>query len=108
MNLSQNARFALVIAEAVKNNYWQADQTQWANFVANIRKNAQPPVGSLTIHENVWQIPLANGIPFLGKLVEVAEEMNIPLRILFLDATPDWIKCPPDGSPQSQRTAGPS
>jgi hypothetical protein len=70
--------------------------SSWQDFVTNIRNNTSPPSKTITIHENVWLIPLANGLPFLGDLVRRAESCQIPMRVLFLEEEPTWIKYPPD------------
>ena len=93
---SKNAKFALVIAEPPENQYRESDTKRWQDFVNNIPRFAPPNKETLTIHENVWRIPLDTGMPFLCKLFGFANGAGIPLHILFLDAEPEWIKYPPD------------
>ncbi len=90
-----NAKFALVIAGSLSHQYGGPDEGQWRSFLASIQKNVPPDEGTLRIRENVWQIPLDTGMPFLSKLFDWASGMRIPMHILFLDEKPDWIQYPP-------------
>ena len=101
MNVSKNAKFALVIAEARKNEEHESDAASWNEFVANVPKQARPNEETQTIHDNVWLIPMDTGIPFLVRLFDLSNGANIHLRILFLDAEPDWIQYPPDIKPDA-------
>jgi hypothetical protein len=95
MNISQNAKFALVIAEYPKNTYGENDKMKWEQFLGTAMSKFPQSKNTPTIHEGVWQIPLESDMPFLAKLCQRACEMDIHLRILFLDADPDWLHCPP-------------
>ena len=64
--------------------------------------NAVLPEGTQKIHENVWLLPLANGLPFLAKLIDWGNSYSIPIRILFLAELPIWIKYPPDAKPADE------
>jgi hypothetical protein len=98
-NLVTDAKLALVIAEGkppLVPNMNDRAPTQWQFFVAKVGELGTPPAGTLTIHENVWLIPLANGLPFATKLIEWAQSYSVSIRILFLTEVPVWIKYPPD------------
>ena len=99
MNVSKNAKFALVIAEARRNNNQETDAASWNEFVAKVPRHARPSQETHRIHDNVWLIPMDTGIPFLVRLFDLSNGANIQLRILFLDAEPDWIQYPPDIKP---------
>jgi len=99
VNVSKNAKFALVIAEARKNDDQESDAASWSAFVAKVPKLARPSQETQRIHDNVWLIPMDTGIPFLVRLFDLSNGANIHLRILFLDAEPDWIQYPPDIKP---------
>ena len=101
VNVSNNAKFALVIAEARKNEHPESDAASWNQFVAQVPKKARPSPETQTIHDNVWLIPMDTGIPFLVRLFDLSNGSNIHLRILFLDAEPDWIQYPPDIKPDA-------
>jgi hypothetical protein len=104
-NLVTDAKFAFVVAEW---NYkqWQGNdhKEKWQQFLSAIQRNAKLPAGMQTIHENVWLLPLANGLPFLANLIEWARSYEIPIRILFLAEAPDWIKYPPDATEAVSQT----
>ncbi len=92
----KNAKIALVIAEPIKSKAGYADQDTWRSFLASIQKNVKQIEGIDCFHENVWQIPLDNGLPFLVELLRWAGGIGIQIRVLFLEEAPDWIKYPPD------------
>jgi hypothetical protein len=97
IDLSNNSRFAFVVCERpVYSLDIQNPERKWQEFLTNIQYQLKPVEGIQRIHDNVWLIPLANGMPFLTKLFEWATSMGIPLRILFLESEPAWIKYPPD------------
>jgi hypothetical protein len=100
-----NSRFALVIAERPPSDMNDVPISRWDRFLDDIQKNIKPCRGMQKIHENVWLLPLETGIPFLGRLMEWADGYHIPLRILFLDEEPDWIKIPPDPAPPAHLEA---
>ena len=101
VNVSNNAKFALVIAEARKNEHHESDAASWSQFVAQVPKKARPSQETQWIHDNVWLIPMDTGIPFLVRLFDLSNGSGIHLRILFLDAEPDWIQYPPDIKPDA-------
>jgi hypothetical protein len=101
MNVSRNAKFALVIAEAKKNEHGESDAGSWSEFLSNVPRRARPSPETQTIHDNVWLIPMNTGIPFLVRLFDLSNGSGILLRILFLDAEPDWIQYPPDTKPDA-------
>jgi hypothetical protein len=51
------------------------------------------------VHENVWLIPLADGLPFLAKLIDWGGSDGVSIRILFLAEASNWIKYPPAAKP---------
>lgn len=51
--------------------------------------------GAKMLAENVWLIPLHDGLPFLGRLTDAALRKEIPVRILFLPHEPEWTIYPP-------------
>ena len=101
VNVSKNAKFALVIAEARRNERRETDAASWNEFVAKVPQQARPNQETQTIHDNVWLIPMDTGIPFLVRLFDLSNGSDIHLRILFLDAEPDWIQYPPDIKPDT-------
>jgi len=96
--LVTEAKFAFVIAE--KKGYIAGSEhestRQWQDFLGNVQRISFPPAGMQKIHENVWLIPLSNGLPFVTKLIDWGASFGVSIRILFLEEAPDWIKYPPD------------
>ena len=93
---SKNAKYALVIG-ASKASYGHDKRTEWQEFLTTLQNNARTIGETITIHDNVWLIPLDTGMRFLSALVaSVGNNDKVLLRILFLDEEPDWIQYPPD------------
>ncbi len=101
VNVSKNAKFALVIAKARKNEHHESDAESRSEFLAKVPRLGRPNQETKTIHDNVWLIPMDTGIPFLVRLFDLSNGSDIHLRILFLDAEPDWIQYPPDIKPDA-------
>ncbi|MGD1087901.1 MAG: hypothetical protein ABR955_04145 [Verrucomicrobiota bacterium] len=96
MNVSQNAKFALVIASKPEfhNPLVVEPDRNWREFLYDVRQREVRSKVHEKIHENVWQISLNDEMPFLVYLMEQAAQRNIPLHTLFLDAELDWIRYP--------------
>jgi hypothetical protein len=98
MKIDLDAKFAFVVA--AQQPCTPGDETghraSWRLFVDNIRRIEAPPAGMQTIHENIWLIPLANGLPFLADLIRWSTDCHMTLRILFLEEVPNWLIYPPD------------
>ena len=95
-NLVTDAKFAFVVAERQKNIPGVGVQANWQEFLKTVADTAHPPVGTQTIHENIWLIPLATGLPFVSELIRCSGDWSVSIRILFLAQPPVWIKYPPD------------
>jgi len=96
-DFSTNAKLALVIVEPAKCDASNMEpQREWKEFLYKIQERTTPTKTTTKIHENIWLIPLSDGLPFLMDLFLIAKSFHIPLRILFLDSEPDWLKYPPD------------
>ena len=85
---------AIVIADIPNTQDADANRLKWSEFLERIRRNGEMPTGSERMTGNVWQIPLDNGLPFLSRLFQIAEENKISIRALILDEPPAWIKHP--------------
>jgi hypothetical protein len=96
-NLVTDAKYALVIAERkeFRSALGTEPTRQWLDFLGNVQRTADSPSGTQKIHENVWLLPLATGLPFLGKLVDWSGSFEVSIRILFLEEVPNWIEYPP-------------
>jgi hypothetical protein len=96
MNVSQNAKYALVIAEGVRDEHGHEDLLTWRNLVLNIQEISNRAKNTLKIHDNVWLIPLENELPALGAFLQKLTEYNkIHVRGLFLAEFPAWLEWPP-------------
>jgi hypothetical protein len=91
---ANNAKFALVIVERPKLASDEEEKKKWNDFLGSVRQNAKPNKETTLINDNVWLIPLDSGMRFLAQFFEVCAGADIPLRILFLDAEPDWLQYP--------------
>ena len=94
INVNMDARFALVVAagaEPLHEPLKPQSQTLWERFLAAIKT---PPVETSveSFHENVWLIPLDKGLPHLGKILEMAKQNRVTVRVLFLSEKPKWIE----------------
>ena len=74
------------------NSFWQNVQTP------ELKKG-----GTLQLTENVWQIPLGSKLTSLGTLTHAAGVSGMPIRVLFLEETPNWIKSPQDATVSDQK-----
>jgi len=93
MNGFPNAKYAIVIGEAQSSQNYDR-RRRWQEFAASVEHNAQSSADTKTIHDNVWLIPLATNMRFLGQLLEWGRMSGIVLRILFVDEEPDWVVYP--------------
>jgi len=94
---TENVKYALVIGEkppydAVTN----PQERKWDDFLSSVLPKLPTNGKTQKIHDNIWLIPLDTEMRFLCVLFEWANNFQIPLRILFLDEPPDWIKYPSD------------
>jgi hypothetical protein len=90
-----NVKYVLVIASTpVKTPENPGVIEKWNNFLGILEFNEMPPPNTLRIHNNIWVIPIGTGFPFLGSLMKYAADAEIPIRLVFLEEIPDWIKNP--------------
>ena len=86
---------ALVIAELPKTTDTDEAIKRWQDFLAQIERFGKPTKETTRPVVNMWQIPLDNGLPFVGRLFDIAERHKISIRALILDEFPAWITNPP-------------
>lgn len=90
MNVHQNAKFVLVIADYPE-KLGDIASSKWEIFLTTANKNKSTDVETRKILKNVWQIDLKTEMNVLIYVMNLAKMNSIPLRILFLDDAPDWI-----------------
>jgi len=98
MNIHLEPKFAFVVAERPKYNPASGvpdPEEKWQGFLGNAKNIPKPPEGMQKIHDNVWLMPLATGLPFLGQLIQWADSYRVAIRILFVDEAPNWLQYPP-------------
>jgi hypothetical protein len=97
-NLGTDAKYAFVIAERQKYvpGIGSHVQANWQDFLKIVQDTGHLPADCTTIHENIWLIPLATGLPFVSELIQAGAKHSVAIRILFLNDTPTWLKYPPD------------
>jgi hypothetical protein len=101
-----NAKYALLIAQPHKEDKWFYVSDSWKNFLTNLQQNIPPAGKTERIAENVWLIHLESELPVLSTLIDTLRSYTIPIRLLFLEDAPDWIKYPPDAETKpSQATS---
>jgi hypothetical protein len=94
MDINQNAKFAFVIAEGTDLAVPEKLR-QMLEYNARLEQATRLLEETITIHNNVWLIPLPDGLPFLGEMMKLANSSGVRLRILFVQSEPDWMKYPP-------------
>jgi hypothetical protein len=90
-----NAKFALAVATKLSNQTEHIEFYSYNKFLEAIRHKIPPLAGTEAISENVWQIHLENGLFSLAEILNEAKGWRIPVRVLFFEYEPDWIKHPP-------------
>ncbi|MGA3267083.1 MAG: hypothetical protein ABSE16_09695 [Verrucomicrobiota bacterium] len=76
----------------------------WKNFESNVNNSALWPQSDTEknngpekrLAENVWLIPLQDGMPFLGKLVAAANSFSVPCKMMLFEDSPPWIVSEPE------------
>ena len=91
-----NAKFALVIAETHRKDATRALSDSWQRLALNWRTSLPHDEETHRLTENVWLIPLDNGLPVLAGLVQAIKDYSVPIHVLFLEDAQGWIKYPPD------------
>jgi hypothetical protein len=100
-NLVSDAKIAVVIAEREKYvpGIGSLAQKNWLNFLDDVQNNGRQPADATMIHENIWLIPVATGLPFVSELIGAGGRHSVAIRILFLNDIPAWIEYPPIAKP---------
>jgi hypothetical protein len=99
-----NPKFALLIAEPHTNNRAFLASEAWGNFVMNLPRTIPPTERTERIAENVWLISLESELTVLSKLIDMLRNFSIPIRVLFFEDAPDWIRNPPTATPAAATT----
>ena len=94
MTFGQNAAYAFVIAEPPPRGAVAVPMKAWQEFLLNVRSFEMPEQKIQKIHDNIWLIPLETDLLFFAKLSEFAAVKEVPLRILFLQEAPQWLRFP--------------
>jgi hypothetical protein len=68
---------------------------RWTAF-SNGLTSKRPPNGTSgelpgRIAETAWLIDGRNGLPALGRVLDLAHQNKIAYRVLFLDAVTEWV-----------------
>jgi hypothetical protein len=98
---AQFPKFAIVICEPSKTN-GHADMQKWKQFLVNIPQGLQQNANIERIHENVWLIHLNTDLLPLFEIVQLYQASSMPVRVLFLEESPTWLKYPPDAKPADE------
>jgi hypothetical protein len=63
----------------------------WESLSKRLRGKAKEAKGIQMLAENVYLIPLDNGLPFLAESIQGAAEKKVPYRVRFFDDDPQWF-----------------
>jgi hypothetical protein len=91
-----NSKFALLVAETHRKDASREWSEPWKNLRLNWPRALPPAEEKYRLTENVWLLHLDSGLPVLAELIKTMKDYSIPIRVLFFEDAPDWIKHPPD------------
>jgi hypothetical protein len=106
LTLPLAAKLVLVVAEKPKLTLENEPDKMWNNFLNNVQKNAPPPGGTKMIHDNIWLLPVSDGMQFLTKLAPWASQYSISLRVLFFEKEPEWTIYAPGSTAELNWSGG--
>ena len=98
-----NAKLVLIVASKIRADESFDEGNAWHNFLRNIRTHMPPLEGVESLAENVWQIDLTNGLKGLSEILREAIAWKVPIRVLFFEEAPVWLKYPPDAESSQRR-----
>ena len=85
----------LLIVEIPSTSSLSADEVKWKQILAYIQRDAPTAKDTKRLTQNVWQMPLENGLPFWGRMTLLAQEHEFSMRGLILEESPAWTLYPP-------------
>ena len=71
------------------------EMQKWHAFSKHQNERAAPALKGKELGENVWLIPLSNGLPSLTSLLQDAQSNGFAYKVLFLSEEPTWSKFTP-------------
>ena len=88
-----NGLYALfVLCRPAKDPKTEQESLLWEDFWLNLgAHDAEHNIKEQRLAENIWLIPLKDGLPILGRLVKGAKTAGLPYRILYFDGEPNWV-----------------
>jgi hypothetical protein len=92
----KSANFALLIVEPMKNEAGYANKDGWNDFLLRVERTLTHSKGIQCFHENVWLIPLSSELHTLCEIIQLCPARKVQSRVLLLEESPAWLKCPPD------------
>jgi hypothetical protein len=96
---TKNAKFAILIAEIPRQEKREnlapgVPADTWSAFLNKAPNSSSPAKGIEVIHNNIWQLNLETGMRTLCEIYILADNLGIPMRVLFLEEAPAWLKYP--------------
>ena len=76
MNIYQNAKFALVIAESLR-SHGPDKRDELDKFLTNLFHASRPYTDTKKFHENVWLINLTSEMRLLSEMMQMATRSGI-------------------------------
>ena len=105
MEISRQAqfpKFAILICEPAKHDNGYANTDKWKQFLGNTLQGLLRNGNIERIHENVWLMQLETELLPLLEILQWCKEASMPVRVLFLEESPVWLKFPPDAKPNDE------
>lgn len=93
-----NAKFALLIAEIPKKPTIRLAKTggaeidSWQQFLKTSKEISAQAKTIQQLHCNIWQCDLKTELIALCKIILAADTLGVPMRVLFLEESPDWLQ----------------
>jgi hypothetical protein len=98
MVLDTQMHSAIITIEMPPNSYDTSVPQAWNNFIGEVDalRSAKPsPLekqkGVLRLGENVWQVNMQENPSALARLINHADQFQLPYRILPLADVPQWL-----------------
>jgi hypothetical protein len=64
---------------------------EWSCLLQEICSASSKIEGIENLRESFWQIPLQDGLSFLGDCIRATDKLHYRWQVLILDEKPSWI-----------------
>jgi hypothetical protein len=73
---------------------------EWSSLTQAIRNVLSKEKGTEILAENVFLIPLQNGLKALNCVLDLSRDFHYPCKAVFLEKEADWICYPSKSNPR--------